>query len=212
MDITQLLNSSLGQQVINGIGKQAGTGEKDTASVINASLPVIMGMLQKNANSPDESKNLMKALDQHDGGILNNLSSFLSSGDTQDGSKILDHILGDKKDTAIKAISKQTNVSSENVSKIIALVAPVIMGYLGQQKKGKKVESGNGLSDLIGSLAGGTDAASIGGSILSTVLNQKGDNAGNLLNDILGSVTNGGKGKKKNSGLGNVLGNLFGKK
>lgn len=214
MDITQLLNSTLGKQVINGIGKQAGTGEKDTASVINASIPVIMGMLQKNASTPQGSDNLMKALDQHDGGILNNLSSFLNSGDTQDGSNILDHILGQNKNTVIKSISKQTNVSSANVSKIISLVAPVIMGYLGQQKKGGKVQSGNGLTDLLGSLTGGSSASSIGGSILSTILNQKGGNTGNMLNDILGSVTGGekGKGNTKGGGLGDVLGNLFGKK
>ncbi len=215
MDITQLLNGALGQQVIQGIGKQAGTSAQDTSAVIQAAAPVLMGMLQQNASSSQGATSLLNALNQHDGSILSSLTEFLKTGDTKDGNGILRHILGSNKDKVEQAISKQTNVSTANVAKIIALLAPILMGYLGQQKKSKKVQSSNGLGDLLGSITGDSGTASnIGASILSSILNQKSGGAGNILSDIIGAVTSDNKkgSKKGGSGLADALGSLFGKK
>ena len=127
-NISELLNSDLGKQIISGIGKQAGTSEKETASVVSAAAPVLMGMLQKNASSEQGASGILGALSKHDGSILDNLSGFLSAGDTTDGNGILGHILGSKKNTVEAAISQKTGVSSANTSKIIALLAKIIMG------------------------------------------------------------------------------------
>ena len=209
MDITQLLNSGLGQQIINGIGGQVGTSEKETSSVISASLPVILGMLQKNATSEEGASGIMNALNKHDGGILDNLSGFLNSGDTTDGNGILGHILGGKKGNVENAISKQTGVSSFDVSKIIAMLAPIVMGYLGRQTKNENVTSGSGLGGVLGGLLGNAGvASSVGGSILTSMLDQDGD--GQLgVGDVLSAVTGS---QKKSGGLGGLLGSIFGKK
>lgn len=209
-NISELLNSDLGKQIISGIGKQTGTSEKDTASVVSAATPILMGMLQKNASSEQGATGILGALSKHDGSILDNLSGFLSSGDTADGNGILGHILGSKKDTVEKAISQQTGVSSANTSKIIAMLAPIVMGYLGKESKGKNVTSGGGLGDLLGGLLGGSSSSSssVGGNILSSLLDQDGD--GKLgVNDVITAIS--GK-KKKSGGLGGLLGGLFGKK
>ncbi len=209
-NISELLNSDLGKQIISGIGKQTGTSEKDTASVVSAATPILMGMLQKNASSEQGATGILGALSKHDGSILDNLSGFLSSGDTADGNGILGHILGSKKDTVEKAISQQTGVSSANTSKIIAMLAPIVMGYLGKESKGKNVTSGGGLGGLLGGLLGGSSSSSssVGGNILSSLLDQDGD--GKLgVNDVITAIS--GK-KKKSGGLGGLLGGLFGKK
>src|SRR5690554_6668587 len=103
-NISELLNSDLGKQIISGIGKQAGTSEKEIASVVCAAAPVLMGMLQKNASSEKGATGILDALSKHDGSILDNLSGFLSAGDATDGNGILGHILGSKKDTVESAI------------------------------------------------------------------------------------------------------------
>ncbi len=196
MDITQLLTSGLGQQVISGIGNQVGTSEKETASVVNSALPVLMGMLNNNATSEAGAASLLGALNNdHDGSILDNISGFLNAGNTTDGNGILGHILGGKKNTVENAISKDTGVSVANVGKIMALLAPIIMGYLGKQKKSSNVTSAGGLGDLLGGLMGGSGgSSSLGSSILSSVLAQ----------------ATGGSQKK--GGLGGLLGGLFGGK
>lgn len=208
-NISDLLNSDLGKQIISGIGQQTGTSEKDTASVVSAAAPVLMGMLQKNASSEQGAAGILGALSKHDGSILDNLSGFLGSGDTTDGNGILGHILGSKKTSVESAISEKTGVSSANTSKIIAMLAPIVMGYLGKESKGKNVQSGGGLGDLLGGLMGGSaNGSSAGGSILTSLLDQDGD--GQLgINDVITAMSGN---KKKSGGIGGLLGGLFGKK
>src|SRR5699024_6431692 len=122
MDLTQLLNSSVGKQIINGISNQTQTSEQDTASVVNAAAPVLMGMLQKNAATPEGAEGIQGALEEHDGSILNNLSGFLGSGDTSDGNGILGHILGNNRGTVENELSAKTGVSLPDVSKILAML------------------------------------------------------------------------------------------
>lgn len=208
MDISQLLSGPMGQQIIGGIGQQAGTSEKDTASVVSAAAPILMGMLQKNASSPSGADSLMNALGKHDGSILNNLSGFLGAGDTSDGLGILGHVLGGNQNTVENAISKETGVSAASVTKIIALLAPIVLGYLGQQSRDKNVQQSGGLGDLIGGLmGGGGQSSNIGTTILSTILSS-GGGEGSGIPDVIAAAT----GQKKKGGLGGLLGGLFGKK
>src|SRR5690606_41915427 len=104
-NISELLNSDLGKQIISGIGKQAGTSEKETVSVVNAAAHVLMGMLQKNASSEQGASGILSALSKHDGSILDNLTGFLGSGDTTVVNGILGHILVYKKDNIETTIS-----------------------------------------------------------------------------------------------------------
>lgn len=194
MDITQLLNSDLGKQIVSGIGGQTGTSEAETSSVVNAAGPVLLGMLHKNASSEEGAAGILGALGKHDGSILDNLSGFFGAGgDAADGDGILGHVLGGNRSSVESAISKQTGVGASKVSAILAMLAPIIMGYLGKQAKSSGgVQGSGGLGDILGNLLGGSGNSSVGGSILSSIL--------------------GGGGSKSGGGLGGLLGGLFGKK
>jgi hypothetical protein len=208
MDISQLLNSDLGKQLISGISGQTGASENETASVVHAAAPALLGMLQKNASSEEGASGILNALNKHDGSILDNLSGFLGGGgDAADGNGILGHILGNKRGAMENALSNQTGVSGSKISGILAMLAPVIMGFLGKQAQTSNVSSGSGLGGLLGGLLGGSaQGSSAGGGILSSLLDQDGD--GHLsINDAISAVSGKGSG-----GLGGILGNLFGKK
>src|SRR5690606_38980796 len=97
--------------------------------------PVLLGLLQKNASTSEGASSINKALEKHDGSILDNLSGLLGSDTLSDGKGILGHILGNKQNSLEKSISKKTGVSAVNVSKIITMIAPIVMGYLGKQSK-----------------------------------------------------------------------------
>lgn len=96
------------------------------------------------------------------------------------------------------------------------IAAPILMAYLAKQAQGSGLNNsgttanGGGLTDILGGLLGGgqtqqTQApSSMGGSILTSMLDQDGD--GQLgLGDAVAAAT-------KKGGLGGLLGNLFGKK
>ena len=169
-----------------------------------------MGMLRKNASTEDGASGIMSALTKHNGGIFDHLSDFLGSGDTSDGNGILGHILGNNKSTVENQISQQTGVSSLNVSKIIAMLAPIVMGMLGKQASQSQANNTGGLGNILGGLlgAGGASTSSVGGGILASILDQDGDGqlgVGDLLSAVSGS-------NKSSGGLGGLLGGLFGKK
>ena len=171
-NIMNLLNGSLGKEVIAGITKQTGASEDEAQSVASTALPAMLGALQRNANNQEGAQGILNALQsKHDGSILDNLPDFFGNGDTRDGNGILGHVLGGKKEVVAQSISNKTGVSSGTVSSIMASLAPILMGYLGKQSRSQQVGDGNGLSDLLGGLLGGQS----GGDALSGLLDQNGD-------------------------------------
>jgi len=188
--IMNLLNGDFGKQITAGISQQTGASESETHSVVSAALPALLGALQNNA-SGDGAQGILSAISsKHDGSILDNLSGFFNSGDTSDGSGILKHVLGGQQGVLEQSISGKTGVSSGTVSKIMAMLAPIVMGYLGKQSRSNNVNDGNGLNNLLGGLLGGQS----GSNILSGMLDQNGD--GKLGIDDVGGLLGGFFGKK----------------
>lgn len=208
--LLDLVNSDLGKQIIGNISQQTGIDQNKAKDVVSSSLPELLGAMQGNMLSGDGASGLLGALTsgKHDGSILDNLGGFLGSGDFSDGGKILGHLMGDKLSDIENGISKKTGVDSSIIAKILPMLAPIIMGYLGKQAKNKNVSSTTDLGGLLGGLLTGAsegNSGGIGGAILTGVLDQNGD--GKLdASDAIAAVT------KKKGGLGGLLGGLFGKK
>lgn len=202
--ITDLLNSDMGKELVSSISQKTGIDASQATNVVSSGLPALMGAMQSNLSSADGASGLLSALTsgKHDGSILDNLGGFLNGGDFSDGSKILGHVLGGNQDTMVQGLSSKTGVDSSIISKILPMLAPIVMGYLGKQTKNNGVSNGSDLSGMLGGLLGGAG----GNSMLTSVLDQNGD--GKLdVSDAMSALS----GKKK-GGLAGLLGGLFGKK
>lgn len=205
--ILDLVNSDLGKQIIGNITEKTGINSSQATDVVSSSLPALLGAMQGNLMSGDGASGLLNALTsgKHDGSILDNLGGFLNGGDFSDGNKILGHLMGDKLGAVETGISQKTGVDSNIIAKILPMLAPIIMGYLGKQAKNNNVSNGSDLGGLLGGLLGGDLGSSIGGAAMTSMLDQNGD--GKLdVSDAISAVTN------KKGGLGGLLGGLFGKK
>ncbi|WP_339837003.1 DUF937 domain-containing protein [uncultured Flavobacterium sp.] len=212
--ILDLLNSDLGKQLVSNISEKTGINATQASDVVSSSVPALLGQMQNNILSGEGASGLLSALTsgKHDGSILDNLGGFLNGGDFSDGDRILSHVTGNKQDTMVQGLSAKTGVDSSIISKILPMLAPIIMGYLGKQTKNSGVSTTPDLGGLLGGLLGGgndsSGGSSLGGSLLTSVLDQNGD--GKLdINDAMSAIS--GSGKKK-GGLGALLGGLFGKK
>ncbi|MEO8235582.1 MAG: DUF937 domain-containing protein [Flavobacterium sp.] len=217
--LIDLLNSDLGKQIISGVSEKAGTSEGETSSVLSSVLPSLVGGMMNNASTPEGQSGLLGALlgGKHDGSILDNLSGFLGGDDHSDGANILGHVLGGNQESIQNQVSENTGVSSDKIAMIMKIAAPILMGYLAKQAQGSGLNNsgttanGGGLTDILGGLLGGGQAqqqapatSSMGGSILTSILDQDGD--GQLgLGDAVAAAT-------KKGGLGGLFGSLFGKK
>lgn len=209
--ILDLLNSDAGKAIIGGIANQTNQSQDKTQSVLTMALPVLMKAMQRNASTPDGAASLLGALNnsKHDGSILNDLGGLFGGGVsadvTNDGSKILGHILGNKTQNVESAIGAKAGMDTNSVAQILKVAAPILMGVLGNQTRQQSVSDSNGLSGLLGGLLGGNSQQNEQ-SFLESILDADGD--GSVIDDVAGMVL--GSDKKK-GGLGGLLGGLFGK-
>ena len=197
--ILDLLNSDMGKQIISSVSEKTGLDASQATKVVSSTLPALLGQMQNNLTSKDGASGLLTALTsgKHDGSILDNIGGFLNGGDFTDGSKILGHVLGGNQDNMVQGLSSKTGVDSSIISKILPMLAPIIMGYLGKQTQKGGVSTGSGLNDILGGLMGGN------GGGLTSMLDQNGD--GKLdVSDAMSAVN-------KKGGLGGLLGKLFSK-
>ncbi|RSK38717.1 DUF937 domain-containing protein [Mangrovimonas spongiae] len=209
--ILDLLNSDVGKTIISGVSGSTGTDQSKTNSVLTMALPVLMKAMERNASTDEGAQNLMGAINssKHDGSILNNLGGLFGGGvDDEvknDGDKILGHILGSKKEGVEQVIGQKAGLDTSSVANILKVAAPILMGVLGKQARQNNVSSQNDLGGMLSGLLGGNDTKNEQ-SFLESILDADGD--GSVVDDVAGMVL--GASKKK-SGLGGLLGGLFGK-
>jgi len=193
MNLSNLLNSPIGQSIVKSVAGQFGLDESQAASAVNTAVPVILDGLNKNVQTPEGAESLNNALEsKHDGSLLDNLDGILSGnvGDLlQDGGGILNHVFGNNVGAVQNGIAQKTGISTDKVGPIISMLAPVVMAYLGKQKNQNNVSSG-GLGDLLGGMLGGQSAQNGGGGLLDMVTGfLDKDKDGSALDDILDMFT-----------------------
>lgn len=208
--LLDLLNSDIGKSLIKGASAKSGQSEGATAQVLSMALPVLMGAMKKNVQTPDGAAGLMGALSgKHNGGILDMLGDVMGGGGPsddvmQDGAGILGHLLGGKQPAVENALSSKSGMDTNSIAQILKVAAPIIMGVLGKQTKESNINDGNGMNALLSSMLGGQPQENQ--SLITSLLDADGD--GSILDDVAGMVL--GSNKKK-GGLGGLLGGLFGK-
>ena len=199
MDSSDLLGSLMGQLGGGGIeqiSRSVGLSGGDVTNVLAGALPAIMAGLTRNSSSSAGAAGLLGALDRdHDGSVLDDVMGFLGGGgDLAGGAGILGHVLGGRQTNVEQAVSKSSGVDIASVGKILAMVAPLIMGALGKAKRQQNLDA-SGLAAALGQQEQAARKASPSAvDMFSRMLDSDGD--GDPMDDIV----------KMGSGL---LGSLF---
>ena len=194
MDLMDLMKGQLNDQLLGQLAGQLGGADKgQTAAAANSILSTLIGAMAKNVSKPQGAESLAGALERdHDGSLLNDLSGYIQSNKsnptyTEDratnGSGILGHILGERQSGAIDMISKMSGLGSDKTGNLMAMLAPIVMQVLGQQKR----QQGLNPSDLAGILTGAVKSAGSKHqemSIIGKFLDQDGD--GSIMDDLAG--------------------------
>lgn len=212
--LLDLLNSDAGKQIISGVSGTTGASQDKTASLLSMAMPVLMGAMQRNASTPQGAAGLLGAVqNKHNGGIMDNLGSLFQGGvdDSvmQDGQGILNHVLGSKQTGVEAALSQKSGMDMAQVSQILKVAAPILMGVLGKQLNNQNVQNTSGLTSVLGGMLGGGQGSKQQ-SMIEQFLDADGD--GSILDDVAGMVLGGGKQGGAAGMLGGLLGGMFGKK
>lgn len=215
MSLIDLLTGNTGNQVAEQAENKFGVSKNQIIALLAVATPLVISYLRNKSQDAKEAEALNNALDKdHDGSILDDTSNLESR--QNEGGSILSHIFGNEKNNVENQLSQNTGISMDKIGPILAMLAPVIMGYIGKEKQQNNVGAG-GLGDLLGGILGGAQSQAqaqqsnplndILGSVLGGGQSQA---SGNPLNDILGSVLGGGQQQNQQSGgLGGLLGGLF---
>ena len=197
MDLSELLNSAIGQSIVRNVAGQLGVNENQASSAVNMAIPAILAGMTRNARSQDGAVSLNNALEKkHDGSLLENLSGMLQGHTSElqsDGDDILGHVFGNNRTAVEQGIAQKSGVSLSKIGPLLAIVAPIVMAYLGKEKRQTNTGAG-GLGDLLGGLLGGAtqQRSTTGGGLmdmLGGILDKDGD--GNPLDDLLGGFLGG---------------------
>jgi hypothetical protein len=172
---------------LGALSGQLGAEEQQTRSAVNAALPMLLAGLAKNASQPDGAQALFGALEKkHDGGMLDDLAGFLGKSDTADGEGILGHVFGNRRSTVEQGVGKAAGgMDPAKVARMMSMLAPMVMGYLGRQKRQKNLDA-RSLGDLLGGEAGLMEQKSPGFGMLGKLLDKDGD--GSIADDLLGKL------------------------
>lgn len=180
------LDSIIKQIPLQDLASRLGVDEDTAQDAVSKAIPGILAGLANNAQTQDGANALESALSQHERDVTS-----LDDVDVQDGEKILTHALGGKKTEVVSAVSGGNN---ELFSKLLPMLAPIVMSLLAKnltQSRSTSGSGGGGIGDLLGSILGG------------------GSNSGGGGLGGLGAILGGSSGK--DGGLGGVLGSIFGR-
>ena len=188
MDLIDLLQSQLSGNVLDQLSNQIGEEKEKTEVATSGIISMLTAALAKNAASPDGASALANALDSdHDGSILDNIGDLLGGNLTNNraanGAGILKHILGGKQGNAIDAISKMSGLTGDKTGNLMTMLAPIVLGMLGKQKRQNNMDQ-SGLSDMLSrSVKSATNQRQEMG-LLGKLLDRDGD--GSIMDDIAG--------------------------
>ena len=188
MSLLDMLQERLGNEsAIKQIGAQLGTDPGTTQSAIAAALPMIVGALARNAQDPQQAGALSNALAKdHDGSILDDVTSHLGQAQQNDGDSILNHVLGTKRGPVATGLGQVAGLDAGKAGLLLSMLAPLVMGALGKAQREGGLDPGGLAGMLGGEQQRAADAAPGVMGMLGKFLDRDGD--GSVLDDIGGML------------------------
>lgn len=188
-DLMTEVGRHLNDDVIIQFSRQLGA--QDPNQVKRASLGVtelLLNAISRNAQNEERSGGLFGAIEKdHDGGILGDLMGVLTGKNqvnnqrTMNGTGIVNHLLGNQQLEAAQIISQMSGLDIFKSGVLMQLIAPVIMGVVGQKQKSKGLDLGGLASILLGGGSQQTQQRST--SPFEKLLDMDGD--GSMMDDLL---------------------------
>jgi hypothetical protein len=155
-NLLELLKQVLGSDFGRLVSQYLGEPERPTETSIDALLPVLLGSVAQKGSTPAGASSLLSLLQglNLDTSLLNNIAG-LFSGDAAGanslvnmGMNLLKTFFGDKSDALTNALASTGDIKSGSASKLLALVVPLVLGFL-KRFIGERGLDASGLASLL---------------------------------------------------------------
>ena len=211
MDMNDVMKMMLNSGNIGQMGKLLGVNEQEATSAIEEILPMLIKGMQGQATNKDTQQGFLQALQDHSNDDTGDFTQFLKNVDTEDGAKIVGHILGDERDQLVESMAGEAGVGAQDVEKVLGNISPSILSGLSaatsaaqsQQSSGVDLSDGFDMTDVMG-LLGGAASGGGGGGLLGSLFGG-GAPAQSSGGGLLGSLLGGGQPEQDQSMNGTQL-------
>ena len=185
-NLIEELMGTIGGDVTAQLSNAVGIDQGTAAKLIPAVAPMILAGLKKQKDEHGGVERVDHILNKYGSpSVLDNLSDlFASKAKDENPDPRLGGLLGDAGVQASNLISKQFNVDGNTASKIIPMLAPVILGFLTKKRDNDGVGS-NGIASLLDQDGDGSILDDVAGFLLGS--SSGGDMLGGLLKGLFGS-------------------------
>lgn len=148
MSLMDQLSKVVVDQVAGQAAQKTGLSESVAKQMMPMAMAVLMKGLKNNTADASGAEQLARALDRHDGSLLNNVSRMTDDDVLADGQKILGHILGGKQSGMEAALAKAAGANQDQIGKLLAMAAPAVLASLGRAKREQGLDSA-GLAGML---------------------------------------------------------------
>ena len=162
MDMNDIMKMLLTSGAAEQVSAQTGVSANEAASVIEDVLPMLLKGMQGQATNKTTQQSFLQALSDHSKNDTADLGAFIKNVDTDDGAKIVNHLLGEQKEEVAAKAKKKSGIDTKTVLKIMAILAPILMSKMGSTAKTAKATSKSSSSDMLDIVTGLMDGVDAG--------------------------------------------------
>jgi hypothetical protein len=147
--ITQMITQKVGGAAAGMLAQRLGISESTAQRAVQLAVPVIVAALARNASQPQGAEDLHQAVaSDHDGSILDQLTSYIGNPQAANGSGILSHVLGGDRPAVESNLAQATGMDQDSAGNLLEMVAPLVMGAVGREQQQNGLDP-NGLSQFL---------------------------------------------------------------
>lgn len=147
--ITQMITQKVGGAAAGMLAQRLGISESTAQTAVQLAVPVIVAALARNASQPQGAQDLHQAVaNDHDGSILDQLTSYIGNPQAANGSGILSHVLGGDRPAVENNLAQATGMDQNSAGNLLEMVAPLVMGAVGREQQQNGLDP-NGLSQFL---------------------------------------------------------------
>ena len=147
--ISDMITQRISGAVAGQLSQRLGVSESTAQTAVQLAVPVILAALARNASQPQGARELHQAVaSDHDGSILDQLSSYLGNPQAANGSGILGHVLGGQRPVVENNLAQATGLDQNSAGSLLEMLAPMVMGAVGREQQQNGLDP-NGLSEFL---------------------------------------------------------------
>ena len=155
INLVSLVNQFLTPEMIGRIAVALGLDRNIVQAAIGAVVPTLLAGFSKTAAQSGGAQKLVDAARQQTG-TLGNFANMLGGGGqsslAEKGSQMLSVLLGGHDQNSLgQAVAKFAGVNQGAAGSLLGMLAPVVLGTIGQQRQQGRSLDASGISDLLAS-------------------------------------------------------------